>query len=660
MALNTSTITELPRENLRLDERALLQYMRQHVKGLPPAPCSLRVTQFTHGQSNPTYLLEASGPIPGGGCGIRSQHSVLEPSTMRGQQYPALEPNASGTQAPTPGAAPPLHVRYVLRKKPPGALLASAHAVDREFRIMSALQGTQVPVPRVLSLCEDESVIGTPFYIMEHVNGRIFSDPNLPGLTPHERRAVYAEMAGVLAKLHAVDVSRVGLDDYGRRESYCRRQVDRWAKQYHASAVTEDARMDALVVWLQNNVPPEDDTLPGGIVHGDFRLDNLIFHPTELRVLAVLDWELSTLGNPMSDLAYNCLPYHLPEVKFMLPSLKQGVLAEGVPSELEFIRMYQRLMGPAGQPISTAAWKFYLGLSLFRAAAILAGVHRRSLQGNASAKDAQAAGPIVVQLAERAHEIIAGKRAVADLGATCAGSPPLFLNPTGGGVGQSTRTPVVGADGDDGCAGFSPPPHVKQLRDKLLAFMDEHVYPNEAALNAHALSDACWTIHPLMEQLKIKARHAGLWNLWLPRKRPGAAGASDPYASRGGGLSNLEYAHLCKIMGRSLWAPEIFNCGAPDTGNMEVLERYGTPDQKQRWLEPLLEGRIRSCFAMTEPAVASSDATNIQASIVRQGDEYVINAHKWWTSGAMDPRCEICILMVPGCGGIELLYVLVI
>ena len=178
-----------------------------------------------------------------------------------------------------------------------------------------------------------------------------------------------------------------------------------------------------------------------------------------------------------------------------------------------------------------------------------------------------------------------------------------------------------------------PSARAKELRERLAAFMDEHVYPNEKTYQEQIGAGDRWQAPAIMEELKAKAKAAGLWNLFLPDSEHGA------------GLTNLEYAPLCEIMGRSAMAPEVFNCSAPDTGNMEVLARYGTPEQKERWLEPLLAGEIRSCFAMTEPDVASSDATNIRARIDRQGDEYVINGRKWWTSGAGDPRCKICIFM---------------
>jgi len=180
---------------------------------------------------------------------------------------------------------------------------------------------------------------------------------------------------------------------------------------------------------------------------------------------------------------------------------------------------------------------------------------------------------------------------------------------------------------------FEISPRTETLRQRVQAFMEERVYPNERRYFDEAERLGPWAVYPVVEELKPKARAAGLWNLFLPD------------SSRGAGLSNLEYAPLCEVMGRSHLAPEVFNCSAPDTGNMEVLERYGTAEQKQRWLEPLLAGEIRSCFAMTEPAVASSDATNIQASIVRDGEEYVINGHKWYTTNATDPRCKISIFM---------------
>ena len=179
---------------------------------------------------------------------------------------------------------------------------------------------------------------------------------------------------------------------------------------------------------------------------------------------------------------------------------------------------------------------------------------------------------------------------------------------------------------------FEPSPKVQALQQRLSAFMDAHIYPNEQRHVEEAESLGPWKVHPVIEELKPKAREAGLWNLFLPESEHGA------------GLTNLEYAPLCEIMGRVHWAPEVFNCSAPDTGNMEVLIRYGTPEQQKQWLDPLAAGKIRSCFAMTEPAVASSDATNIQASIRRDGDHYIVNGRKWWSSGAPDPRCKVYIL----------------
>lgn len=192
---------------------------------------------------------------------------------------------------------------------------------------------------------------------------------------------------------------------------------------------------------------------------------------------------------------------------------------------------------------------------------------------------------------------------------------------------------------------FDPSPKVVALQQRLEAFMAEHVYPNEARHQREAEELGPWKVLPIIEELKLKARAAGLWNLFLPTSADGTAHAVSAATSHGAGLTNLEYAPLCEIMGRSVLAPEVFNCAAPDTGNMEVIARYGTPEHQQRWLEPLLAGEIRSCFAMTEPAVASSDATNIESSIVRDGDHYVISGHKWYTTGATDPRCRICIFM---------------
>uniref|UniRef100_A0A8K9XCV0 Acyl-CoA dehydrogenase family member 11 n=1 Tax=Oncorhynchus mykiss TaxID=8022 RepID=A0A8K9XCV0_ONCMY len=340
---------------------------------------------------------------------------------------------------------------YVLRKKPPGMLLPGAHKVDREYRVQKALFSAGFPVPQPLLHCTDAEVIGTEFYLMEHVQGRIFQDLRLPGVSAAERAALYVSAVEVLARLHSLDLTTMDLEGYGRGPGYCKRQVSTWTKQYRAAAHKEIPVMDKLSDWLLSNLPTNDNEV--ALVHGDFRVDNLIFHPTEARVVAVLDWELSTTGQPMADLAYFLMPNYLPS-----------------------------------------------SLSLL----------------------------------------------------SCMGS----------------------------------------LRG---------------------------------------VEEAGLWNLFLPAVS---------------GLSQLDYAHIAEETGRCLYAPDLFNCQAPDTGNMEVLHMFGTEEQKREWLQPLLSGQIRSCFCMTEPDVASSDATNMECTLQRDQDHYVVHGRKWWSSGTSDlcsSGCEVVL-----------------
>jgi aminoglycoside phosphotransferase (APT) family kinase protein len=268
--------------------------------------------------------------------------------------------------------------RYVLRRKPPGKLLPSAHAVDREYRVITALQGTGVPVARTYGLCLDESVIGTAFYVMEYVEGRVLWDPTLPGLSPSQRFAVYDAMNEVIARLHRVDYRAIGLADFGRPGNYFLRQIDRWTKQYRASETERIEAMDRLIDWLPRNVPADDETT---IVHGDYRLDNMIFHPTEPRVLAVLDWELSTLGNPLGDFAYHMMAWRLgPESSRSLGG--HDLAALGIPAEAEYQATYLRR---AGRPtIPATDWDFYMAYNMFRVAAISQGIMKRYLDGTAA------------------------------------------------------------------------------------------------------------------------------------------------------------------------------------------------------------------------------------------------------------------------------------
>jgi len=286
--------------------------------------------------------------------------------------------------------------RYVLRRKPPGKLLPSAHAVDREYRVISALAHTGVPVPRTFGLCEDAAVIGTVFYLMEYVPGRVLWDPRLPGMTVAARRATFDEINRVIAALHGVDPVSVGLGDYGKTGEYIARQVGRWSKQYLASETEKIEAMDNLIAWLPAHIPAGDETR---IVHGDYRIDNVIFHPDEPRIVAVLDWELSTLGHPLADFAYHCMVWRIP------PGVFRGLAgtdfaAEGIPSEREHVDAYCRRTARA--PIPERDWEYYIAYNLFRIAAIAQGVMARALQGNASSAEALQAGRAARPLAELA------------------------------------------------------------------------------------------------------------------------------------------------------------------------------------------------------------------------------------------------------------------
>ena len=293
--------------------------------------------------------------------------------------------------------------RYVLRAKPPGALLKSAHQVDREYRVMKALAEHGVPVPKVYGLSDEHSAIGRMYFVMEMVEGRIFWDPALPGMTVKERAAIYDGMNDVLARLHSVDPEAAGLADFGRSGNYFARQIRRWSEQYLASKTDDLPDMDRLMDWLWENLPDDDGQV--SVVHGDFRLDNMIFSAHGEQVLALIDWELSTLGHPLADLSYQCMQWRLPHASGFrgLGGLDRGEL--GIPSEQDYVALYAKRSG-----IKVDNWSFCLVFSFFRLAAILQGVYKRALDGNASNPErAREIGKAVPLLAAMANDVMAGK-----------------------------------------------------------------------------------------------------------------------------------------------------------------------------------------------------------------------------------------------------------
>ncbi len=282
--------------------------------------------------------------------------------------------------------------KFVLRKKPDGVLLKSAHAIDREYRVISALKDTPVPVPDALAWCDDESIVGTPFYLMSFLDGRVFVDQSLPGIATTERGALYREMNRVISELHRLDIDAIGLGDYGKREDYLSRQISRWSSQLNAATIPVPEGELRLMAWLPANLPPPQRA---ALIHGDFRLDNLIFHPSEPRVIGVLDWELSTIGDPVADFAYHCMSWHIPHSLWRgIAGLDLGAL--GIPEEPD----YQRLYSAGRTPIDPAAWRFYLAFNLFRMSAILFGIAERAQQGNANSADAVQTGAKAGPLAD--------------------------------------------------------------------------------------------------------------------------------------------------------------------------------------------------------------------------------------------------------------------
>jgi aminoglycoside phosphotransferase (APT) family kinase protein len=332
-------------ERQRFDLDALCAYLRAHIPGFPDG--AVTIEQFKGGQSNPTFKLCA------------------------GEQ------------------------RYVVRTKPgPAAkLLPSAHAIDREYRVMDALQKAGFPAARQYVLCTDESVIGRAFFVMEFVEGRVLWDQSLPGMTPAERSAIYDETNRVIAQLHTIDYAAIGLADFGKPGNYFARQIERWTRQYQASATETIEAMDLLIEWLPKNIPSGEAT---SIVHGDFRLDNMIFHPTEPRILAVLDWELSTLGHPLADFSYHCMSWHIAPGQFRgIAGLDLAAL--GIPSQEQYIAAYCARTGATIRPDD---FNFYLAYNMFRLAGIMQGIMKRYVDGTAASAQALQNGKAARPMAE--------------------------------------------------------------------------------------------------------------------------------------------------------------------------------------------------------------------------------------------------------------------
>ncbi|MEJ6401954.1 phosphotransferase [Yoonia sp. 2307UL14-13] len=331
----------------QLDLKSMTPWLSSHIAGFEGP---VTVSKFAGGQSNPTFKL----------------------STPNGD--------------------------YVLRRKPMGPVLPSAHAVDREYRVIAALAKTDVPVPQVYALCTDESVIGSIFYVMEMVEGRVFWDPRLNDQSKADRTAIYDSMNQTIAAIHSVDPDSVGLSDFGRSENYLQRQVGLWTKQYQASITVENEAMDNIIRWLPNNVPDDELT---SIVHGDYRLDNVLMHPARPHAVAVLDWELSTIGNPLADLAYHMMAWRFAPTMFRgLAGVDLAAL--GIPDEQTYLAAYFDRTGLT----MPDDWDFYIILSMFRIAAILQGVAKRAEAGNAADAQAKQIGAMAGPIAQQAWALV--------------------------------------------------------------------------------------------------------------------------------------------------------------------------------------------------------------------------------------------------------------
>ena len=467
------------------------------------------IVQFSDGQSNPSFKVVIHLP------------PTTSSSSKDQQQVNTIE--------------------LVLRKKPPGKLLPSAHDIYREYAIMKSLHSIGFPVPNMYLYCRETEVIGTEFYLMEFVRGRIFKDATFTQmhkvvgggvsdakgpdqLTADDRREMMIDFVKTLSRLHSVNfrdfellnglykqaASSLNNNNGQKKENYYERQITTWTRQYVASETHENETMNRLIKWLPQNIPQETLTESSCITHGDYKFDNVIFHPTENRVIAVLDWELSTLGHPIADLAYSCMYYHFPRMPGFTGLKDVNFQKTGILTEAECLNLYTTFA--KRKPIDK--WHFYLAFSIFRLVGITQGVYKRYKQGNASSDYALQVGLLAGSLSDVAWELIVNSE-----------KDNLTVSDSGLNFGLSTKA--------------------LRLKEKLEKFMNEYIYPGEKIFEnqMHEMKDK-WDTPPILEELKEKAKKEGLWNFFLVHHHPTEH------------LTNVEYAVLAEIMGRSFIAPE--------------------------------------------------------------------------------------------------------
>eukprot|EP00172_Hildenbrandia_rubra_P001371 Plantae.Rhodophyta-Hildenbrandia_rubra.ctg1913.p1 GENE.Plantae.Rhodophyta-Hildenbrandia_rubra.ctg1913~~Plantae.Rhodophyta-Hildenbrandia_rubra.ctg1913.p1 ORF type:complete len:817 (+),score=114.44 Plantae.Rhodophyta-Hildenbrandia_rubra.ctg1913:146-2596(+) len=562
---------------------------------LPSPTPQVQFKPFTHGQSNHTILVTLS-------------------SVSDGQ---------------------PLYFSFVVRLPPSTTVdnaKRTAHRMDWEYELITALENTSVPVPQTYALCTDLTVLGCVFYAMECVKGRVFKDPGFPELAPLQRRMAYVDFVDVLSKLHSVDVLQLRIDRLtkkvqdGSAARYLNSQRNLWMRRVKgADAISLGQKLErelneAEFTRLQYEAKP-------CLVHGDWRIDNVMWHPKEPKIVAVLDWELASVGLGSADLATCCSPYWIgPDASgFEAVRSIEGIV--GIPPEKVLVSLYNNV-GDDKREVTSNEMRVLIAFSNFRMAGILFGVEQRRGTG---------LGELAHRFARQGLQVLEShnsesKNVTNREHASWDGQRD-WCETRSRNVRSSSMKKVVHT-GLSMTSGQSMT--FRETKATLLKFMREEILPRELDFDAHCNSNERWNSWPPMESLKTSAKKVGLWNLWLP-------------SHLGGRFTNLQYSSLAEVMGRCIFFSEACNSSPPDTGNMEILLRYGTSAQKERWLWPLLKGEIRSCFGMTEPFVASSDPLNLSTNIERTRDgHYKINGRKWWTSGAMDPRTKLIILIAKG------------